>query len=88
MSSTTLLKKLIKNFRSLRKDIRKKKRENFKEKKDKEEKFKIKRTKSKNLFVFKMLSSTFRMSISLGKRLEEEKRKRKRNDFHQFCIFL
>ena len=82
------MKKLIKNFRSLRKDIRKKKRENLKEKKDKEEKFKIKKTRKRNSFVFKMLSSIFKTSILLGNKLEEEKRKRKRNDFHQFCIFL
>lgn len=83
-----LLIKQIRNFKSLKKDIRKKKKENFKEKKGKEEKFKIKRTKKKNSFVSKMLSSTFKTNISLGNRLEEEKRKRKRNDFYQFCIIL
>ena len=58
-----LFKKPIKNFRSLRRDIKKKKSENYKEKKDKEEKFKIRKTKNKNLFAFKMLLSTFKTSI-------------------------
>ena len=59
----SLFRKQIRNLKYLKKDIRRKKRENLREKRSKEGKLRIKRTKNKNSFVFKMLLNTFKMSI-------------------------
>jgi hypothetical protein len=64
----------------LRKGIKKRKRESLKDRKSREGKCKKRGIKKKNLLDFITLSNTFKTSILHGNRLEEVRRKKRRND--------